>query len=96
MTEDKEQDTIISDLSNMAQDETHIKMKKWYYYADRAKLLFVKGYFPIEGELEKSFNSIERPGDNFDFPHFEIICKPQELVRFAKQILNFYSSKNIP
>jgi hypothetical protein len=29
MTEDTEQDTIISYLSNMARGETHIKMKRW-------------------------------------------------------------------
>jgi hypothetical protein len=31
MTGDKEQNTAISDLSNMEQDMTHVKMKSWYY-----------------------------------------------------------------
>ena len=43
MTENKEQNTIVPDLSNTVQDVTHIKMKRSYYYTDRAKLLFIKG-----------------------------------------------------
>ena len=85
MTEDKEQNTAISDLSNMAQDMTHIKMKRWYYYTERAKLIFVRGYFPGEGELEKAFSKCE-DGSDKDFPHIEIVCKPKELVDFAENI----------
>lgn len=43
MTENKEQNTTVPDLSNTAQDMTHIKTKRSYYYTDRAKLLFIKG-----------------------------------------------------
>jgi len=92
MTDDREQNTTISDLSNMMQGMPHVKMKSWLYYTDRAKLIFVKGYFPDEGELEKAFSKCEDSSDK-DFPHLEIICKPKELVDFAKNILKFYSAQ---
>lgn len=92
MTDDKEENTDIYDLSNMAQDMTHVKMKSWYYYTDRAKLIFIRRYFPGEGDLEEAFSKCEHPEEK-DFPHFEIICKPRELVNFAKQILKFYSAQ---
>jgi hypothetical protein len=56
--------------------------------------LFVKVYFPGEGELEDAFSKGEGKGTllDKDFPHFEIVCKPKELIDFAKRILNFYSA----
>ena len=56
--------------------------------------MFIKGYFPGEGKLEEAFSKCDSDSSDKDFPHFEIICKPTELVDFAKKILKFYSHEH--
>lgn len=75
-----------------------VKMDRWFYYIDRAKLMLIKGTYSKE-ELKKIVDRcdhadlLERAGKSPDVDcprHFTMVCRPLDLVRLARDILKLY------
>jgi len=87
--------TQLLGFSNSVKDSTLVKMERWHYYTDRGRLLFVEG-LPLYGEKsEDLLEKCERAdrGEKVENcpKHFSIAARPLDLVRFARQILSFYT-----
>lgn len=75
-----------------------IKMERWHYYIDRAKITIVEGIYKDE-ELKEILDKCARADahakagltPSADCPrHFTLVCRPLDLVFLAKDILNLY------
>ena len=85
-------------LSASSGEYITIKMERWHYYIDRAKITMVEGIYKDE-EFEEILDKCHR-ADAYaragrplpaDCPrHFTLVCRPLDLVFLAKDILNLY------
>lgn len=72
-----------------------VKLDRWYYFMNRAKLSIYEGAYPQE-ELksveEKCVRADSGSKDVHDCPrHFTIVCEPSDLVALARSILKLYT-----
>ena len=72
-----------------------VKLDRWHYYMDRAKLSMYEGAYRLE-ELKSVEDKCGRADtgseDVPDCPrHFTIICQPSDLVALARSILKLYA-----
>lgn len=73
-----------------------VEMKRWHYYIDRAKLTLIQGSYNEKELMEivdKCDSADARKEAGFpsspDCPrHFTLVCRPLDLVRLARDILN--------
>jgi hypothetical protein len=88
----------VEELSGHYDNNVTVKIDKWFYYVDRAKLMLIEGTYSKE-DLEKAaercnhIDILERAGESPDVDcprHFTVVCRPLDLVRLAKAILKFY------
>jgi hypothetical protein len=89
---------IIEELGYLSASEgkyVTVKLDRWYYYINRAKLSLYEGAYRLE-ELkfveEKCGRADTGSKDVPDCPkHFTLICRPSDLVALAKRILKLYT-----
>jgi hypothetical protein len=89
---------IIEELGYVSASENKyvtVKLDRWYYYMDRAKLSIYEGAYRPE-EIKKVEEKCARADDGSedapDCPrHFTIICRPIDLVELARSILKLYA-----
>lgn len=89
---------IIEELGYISASENKhvtVKLDRWYYYMDRAKLSIYEGaYRPeeLKSVEEKCVRADNGSEDVPDCPrHFTIICRPSDLVELARSILKLYA-----
>ena len=68
-------------------------IEKWFYYIPRVKLKFVEGHHETaeqaDEEIRKSKHGERTIGFPEDYPkNLTIVCRPEELLHFAKTIQN--------
>lgn len=91
----REMVTSIPSFSYQYDESTTVKMERWSYYIDRGRLWFLRGGFNKE-ELEDTIRKCER-ADSGAFSeqncpkHFSIQGRRLDFVKFARQILKFYT-----
>jgi hypothetical protein len=88
----------LGQISASGGNYTTIRMERWHYYIDRAKLMLIQGWYnkdeliEIVDKCNRADADIEAglsPPD--DCPkHFTLVCRPLDLVRLARDILNLY------
>ncbi len=100
-TDRDETSLVIQELHHISAsmgDYVTVKMKRWHYYIDRGKLTLVEGTYTRE-ELEKVLDKCDRADGSAlaesssasDCPrHFTLVCRPLDLVKLAREILNLY------
>jgi len=98
MKEDKSETSFYIEELSWGEYVT-VKMVRWHYYIDRGKLMLIEGIYGKE-ELEKVVEKCNRADTaikhreqalELDCPrHFELTCRPSDLVRFAREILSLY------
>jgi hypothetical protein len=89
---------IIEELGYVSAPENKhvtVKLDRWHYYMDRAKLSIYEGAYRLEeinAVEEKCVRADTGAEDVPDCPrHFTIICRPTDLVELAKSILKLYA-----
>jgi len=75
-----------------------IFIKKWFYYIPRVKLTLIEGYHETAEKAEEAIIKSKLGERTIGFPedypkNFEIVCRPEDLLRFAKLIQNVCSSQ---
>jgi hypothetical protein len=72
------------------------RVHKWHHYIDRVKLTFVEDLHYSYEETEEAIRR-GRPEPKALFPedypkHFEIVCRPRDLLYFAKVLTEICES----
>jgi hypothetical protein len=71
-----------------------VKLDRWYYYMNRAKLSIYDGSYLQEELKSVEEKCVRADNSSKDVPHcpkhFTIICRPSDLVALAKSILKLY------
>jgi hypothetical protein len=85
----------ISNPSNQIEDQVTVKMERWQHQVDSGRLLIFKGGFHNEKDLEEAQRKCDLADSGKTVEgcpeHFSIYAKPFDLVKFAREILSFYT-----
>ena len=98
--EERKERTFLEDLYMLRsgrRTNVSIFIQKWFHYIPRVKLTFIEGYHETAEKAEEAIIKSKTGKRTIGFPedypkNFEIVCRPEHLLRLAETIQKVCSS----